>query len=75
MSGDELTCLDAPRGGCSGPIEYRHPLSSTGRSFPRCEAHWEQRLDEQARIDRRYPQTAPADFDPLAAGEVWDETD
>ena len=59
---------------CSGTVEYRHPLSATGRSFPRCTFHWDLRLREQARIDRLYPDTpfAPSDFDPLDAGERWD---
>lgn len=57
---------------CSGPVEYRMALSATGRSFPRCESHWERRLAEQDRINRQYPPTAPADFDPLYAGESWD---
>jgi len=58
---------------CSGEVEYRMPLSGTGRAFPRCDAHWSKRLDEQDRINRTYPQTAPSDFDPSYAGESWDE--
>jgi hypothetical protein len=72
MSAPVLECLEAGPD-CSGPVEYRIPLSSTGRAFPRCDHHWELRLDEQERIQQRYPQTAPADFDPLDAGERWDE--
>lgn len=70
---DDLKCLDAPEGGCKGVIEYRYPLSATGRSFPRCDSHWEKRLEVQRGIERRYPQHAPADFDPAYAGESWDE--
>jgi hypothetical protein len=58
---------------CQGPVEYRMPLSGTGRAFPRCAFHWDKRLDEQERINRTYPQTAPSDFDPSYAGESWDE--
>ena len=36
-------------------VEYRMALSMTGRSFPRCDKHWQQRLDEQERINERYP--------------------
>ena len=73
MSNDELTCLnDGPA--CSGVVEYRMPLSGTGQSFPRCDHHWEQRLDEQARIVARYPELPPRDFDPSYAGESWDES-
>jgi len=72
-----VECLDAGAGrlGCSGPVEYRMPLSGTGRSFPRCERHWEQRLVFQERLDRRYPVGAPADWSPLDVGEAWGEDD
>lgn len=67
-------CLDGPRD-CAGAVEYRTPLSGTGRSFPRCDAHWEKRLDTQERINRDYPDSpaAPRWFDPSYAGEHWDE--
>lgn len=64
-------CLNGPAT-CSGPVEYRMPLSGTGKSFPRCDRHWSERLDQQAGIDRRYPTHRPADFDPAYAGESWD---
>jgi hypothetical protein len=67
-------CLDSGPD-CSGTVEYRTPLSATGVSFPRCEHHWGQRLDTQAGIDRRYPDSPfpPSDFDPSYAGESWDD--
>jgi hypothetical protein len=69
-----LECLDDQcQGTCEGTIEYREPLSSTGRSFPRCERHWDMRLQTQDEINRRYPDQQPADFDPMYAGERWDE--
>lgn len=59
---------------CSGAVEYRMPLSGTGRSFPRCDHHWDKRLDAQEQTNRRYGSpTPPADFDPLYAGERWDD--
>lgn len=69
-------CMEGPEG-CEGKVEYRLPLSPTGRSFPRCEAHWSKRLDWQDDHNRKYPDSdlPPADFDPLAAGERWDEED
>ena len=59
---------------CRGGVEYRMALSGTGRSFPRCDKHWQQRLAEQDRINERYPDSPnpPADFDPAYAGESWD---
>lgn len=73
MDNDALECLDDHHGNCRGPIEYRMPLSGTGRAFPRCDRHWDLRLAEQDRINERYPAFAPADFDPLDAGERWDD--
>jgi len=69
----DLKCLDSHKGDCDGPVEYRYALSSTGKSFPRCDHHWTLRLMAQDQINRRYPTHAPADFDPMYAGEVWDD--
>lgn len=65
-------CLDGPQG-CAGPVEYRLPLSGTGKSFPRCNGHWRDRLEFQRGLDERYPTNPPADWSPLDAGEHWDE--
>lgn len=72
---EQPECLERHgRTPCAGQVEYRMPLSGTGRAFPRCEAHWEKRLDEQARIQRTYGGAcAPRGFDPAYAGEHWDE--
>ena len=70
----EVECLDSHHeGGCKGPVEYRMPLSGTGKSFPRCNKHWKKRLKVQEGINRRYPRSAPRDFDPSYAGERWDD--
>ena len=67
-------CLDDyGDGDCQGPVEYRYPLSSSNRAFPRCDYHWALRVEAQQRIDERYPHNAPSDFDPSYAGERWDE--
>jgi hypothetical protein len=61
---------------CTGTVEYRMPLSGTGRAFPRCDRHWELRLQEQERINSRYGgDVAPSDFDPAYAGERWSDDD
>jgi hypothetical protein len=70
-----LVCLNAHEGGCKGEVEYRMPLSGTGKSFPRCRAHWSERLEIQRGIDERYPCNPPADWSPLDAGEAWGEDD
>lgn len=71
-----MECLDglpALLGACQGPIEYRRPLTDTGIPYPRCDLHWGIRLERQDEINRRYPSQQPADFDPMYAGERWDE--
>jgi hypothetical protein len=73
---ETIECLDDYGDGeCSGAVEYRAALSSTGREFPRCDGHWDKRLGAQERIERDYPDspTPPAWFDPEAAGERWDD--
>ena len=72
----DLECLDRWHDACEGEVDYRYPLSATGKSFPRCDRHWRLRLDAQEEINRRYAPNSdvpPADFDPYYAGERWDE--
>lgn len=67
-------CLDDHGDGtCEGRVEYRMPMSGTGRAFPRCEKHLAERLEVQRGIEERYPTLPPSDFDPAYAGESWDE--
>lgn len=47
-------CLDSYLGDCEGEVEYRIPMSPTGKSFPRCEKHFSMRLDRQEEISQRY---------------------
>jgi hypothetical protein len=47
-------CLDEYMGDCEGEVEYRIPMSPTGKSFPRCEKHFSERLDTQERISKDY---------------------
>lgn len=47
-------CLDNYLSDCEGEVEYRIPMSPTGRSFPRCEKHFSERLDRQEQISQRY---------------------
>lgn len=71
-----LTHADCIGGeGCAGEVHYRSALSGTGRSFPRCDKHWNDRLDLEARLRRDYPDTdtPPAWFDPANAGERWND--
>lgn len=71
----ERECLDLHRGECHGPVELRESLTGTGTRIPRCGKHWEDRLELEDQIRERYPEQRPDDFDPLYAGERWNEDD
>lgn len=60
---------------CRGIVQYRMPLSGTGKSFPRCDRAWDARLKTQERLRQDYPDssTPPSWFDPTNAGETWDD--
>ncbi len=69
-------CIEADQGRCAGEVFERYTLSRSGMTFPRCDHHYDayvERTQPIIDIDRRYPATAPADFDPSFAGEVWSE--
>lgn len=69
----KLECLEAGSQ-CRGNVRYRDALSATGVRYPRCDAHWEQRLTKQQRINADYGSpTPPAWFDASYAGEQWDD--
>lgn len=72
---EPLECIESHTEACSGPVEYRMPLSGTGKSFPRCDRHWQLRLDREQQLRERYPARPPRDWSPLDAGEAWDEDD
>ena len=67
-------CINGPVE-CSGRVEFRMPLSGTGKSFPRCDAHWSKRLDLEEELRRNYPDSPipPPWFDPTYAGEHWND--
>lgn len=69
----ELECIDGYDGFyCKGAVEYRS-LPWGGGSFPRCDVHYNARLEREFDLRDRYPDDAPADFDPYYAGESWDD--
>lgn len=69
-----VECIDRRQNSlCAGPVKLHESLSGTGTLIARCDRHWDQRLQLQERLDKRYPVRQPADFDPLYAGENWDE--
>jgi hypothetical protein len=69
---ETLTCLQH-NADCRGAVEYRMPLSGTGRAFARCDFHWEKRLDAQERNREYASDVPPAWFDESYAGERWNE--
>jgi hypothetical protein len=71
---EDLTCLDAGRGDCSGPVEMRTtPDRDDVKHFPRCEAHFERRLAEAERTLELLSPSRPAWYDEAAIGERWEE--
>jgi hypothetical protein len=66
-----LRCLNSGDGKCKGEVKLRS--RGDGKAFPRCDGHWTKRTALEQDLRRRYPVSAPSDFDPADAGESWDE--
>ena len=66
---DAEDCLDFHQGDCSGEVEYRMPMSPTGKSFPRCAHHMEIRWETQERLSRDYG--VPLVYDGADAGDPF----
>lgn len=73
MTTEQPRCLqEGPD--CEGPVEYHlNPDRDDLKSFPRCRHHQELRLELAEDHRRKYPMLPPADFDPMFAGERWEE--
>jgi hypothetical protein len=71
---EDLTCLDAGRGDCSGPVELRTtPDRSDFKHFPRCEAHFERAWPRPSASLELTSPSRPAWYDEATIGERWDE--
>jgi len=72
-------CLDQRESACEGEVYPREALSGSGLRYERCDKHYREYCERlnpvMADIRSRYPEHAPADFDPMYAGERWDEDD
>jgi hypothetical protein len=68
-------CLREGQGTCRGEVTGRPSHAGTGTIIFECGLHQEQSQRHADDINRRYPRHAPADFDPMYAGERWDEGD
>lgn len=72
---EEVYCIDERDGLCDGAVELRPSLTGTGTPISRCDFHWAKRLEWDAEHREKYPDTdvPPLWFDPLAAGERWND--
>jgi hypothetical protein len=69
----DLTCIDGPKG-CAGEVEWRTtPDRRDGKSFQRCQAHFDRRMASVQRNLELTSDVAPGWFDPAAIGEHWRE--
>lgn len=70
-------CLDGRGTGedCSGPVALWHSGGASGRSWPRCTRHGDERLARHDNSIEAYADSdvPPSWFDPAYAGERWDD--
>lgn len=64
-----LACIDDYHGDCSGDVELRESLTGTGTPIPRCDKHWNDRLDREEGY--RAFESWGRNVDWFDAGEVW----
>lgn len=78
MSEMRTACLDSHREDdrCQGPVWF-HTMPGADTGFPRCDKHWNERLDRYEGSLEQEAQSPlpPSWFDPTYAGERWDEDD
>lgn len=76
-SGEICSDFDLEYGECAGEVSPYLALSGSGDSYYRCARHYglyvERVQPKMDAIRRRYPVTAPPDWDSLDCGEAWDE--
>jgi hypothetical protein len=65
-------CLEYGNGACAGETVYRMSLTGTGTRIPRCDRHWDLRLERESEYRQYDSPIAPDWFDPTYAGERWD---
>lgn len=69
---ERLECADGPGHECEGPVTWNSLDPGVRPAKPYCRKHWGDRCDRDQELRERYPYHAPADFDPMYAGESWD---
>lgn len=70
---DATECLEFSSATCHGVVDY-HTLDGL-KFWPRCEAHQAQRVERYENSIEKEAQSSspPSWFDPMAAGESWEE--
>ena len=60
---------------CQGEVVLHAALSGTGTLIPYCSFHWDEAVEKDSAHRQVYPDSPipPAWFDPLDAGERWDD--
>ena len=72
-----MECMDEHLEDCRGPVTMHSIDPGRTGAFPRCDKHWADRLRRRENSMEKYENSdvAPSWFDPMAAGERWDEDD
>lgn len=70
---ERLECIDGPGRECEGSVNWHSLDPGVRPANPYCWKHWGDRCDREQELRERYPYHAPADFDPMYAGEYWGE--
>ncbi len=70
----DIECLGDPDY-CKGAVDYHWNGDPDGKTWPRCEWHQAQRVQQRENSIEKYANSdvPPAWFDPSAAGERWDD--
>lgn len=71
---EPLECIDDHgEGTCAGPVAYHSVDPGRASAPPRCDRHWERRLERRENSIERYENSdvPPPWFDPTIAGEEW----
>ena len=70
---DHIECVEDPDE-CQGEVAYHSVDPGRATAAPRCDKHWQQRLQRRENSIERFENSdvPPAWFDPSIAGESWD---